>query len=230
MSTVKSSTTSHTESQSAVRRLSTLALAGLLFFLLTVIVGQFMRPDLSPARDFLSAYALGSFRLIMTAGFVAVGVSILLLTVGLWRFGLVNRSGQIGAWILGVAGVAMLGIAVFPAEIDVPDPSIIGQLHDLSALVHFLAMTIGALLVSLSFRHAAQWSRYARSEAVLAVAIVVAFLLFFTVYPLQAGTEPSVPGLRPVIGIYQRALIFFVWLWLTVTSVRLRHLAGGASA
>ena len=230
MSTMRSSTSRHSERQSVVRRTATFAVAGLLFFLLTVIIAQLVRPDLSPARDFLSAYALGSSRLIMTAGFVAVGVSILLLTVGLWRYGMVNRSGKIGAWILGVAGVAMLGVAVFPAEIDVPDPSIIGQFHDLSALVHFFAMAIGALLVSLSFRQDAQWSQYARSEAVLAVAIVVAFLLFFIVYPLQAGSEPSVAQLRPVIGIYQRALIFFVWLWLIVTAVRLRHLAGGLSA
>jgi uncharacterized membrane protein (DUF106 family) len=52
----------------------------------------------------------------------------------------------------------------------------------------------------------------------------LAFILFFTVYPLQAGSEPSVQQLRPVIGIFQRTLIFFIWLWLTATAIRLRRL------
>jgi hypothetical protein len=54
-------------------------------------------------------------------------------------------------------------------------------------------------------------------------------VLFFTVYTLQTGSEPAVAQLRPVIGIFQRALIFLIWLWLTVTAARLRRLTAHKS-
>lgn len=217
-------TTTDSASQAGVQRLATLALAGLLLFSLAVVVSQLLRADLGPAVNFLSEYAIGAYGFVMTAGFAILGVGILLLTAGLWRYGAATRSGKAGIVLLGVAGVAMLGVAVFPAEVDPVEPSLIAQLHDLMAFIHFLSVTVGALLVARSFRRDARWHPYARSEVALAVASLAALTLFFITYPLQTGVEPTVPALRSVIGISQRALIFLIWLWLTVTTARLRRL------
>jgi len=162
----------------------------------------------------------------MTVGFVAIGIGILMLGVSLWSNGIVNQLGRVGTIFLGIAGAAMMGIALFPAEIDVVDPSPISQLHDLSALIHFFAITVGALFVSLNFRTHPLWRRYSRSETLLAVATAMAFLLYITIYLLQAGDVPAVPRLRPTIGAFQRLLIFFDWLWLLVTALRMRELMG----
>ena len=136
-----------------------------------------------------------------------------------------SRFGRVGTLFLGASGVAMLGVALFPAEIDVAAPSRSGQLHDLSALIYFFTTAVGALLLSWTFRNHQRWRKYSRSEMILAVLVAVAFLLFFTVYPLQADSTPMVPQLRPLIGLFQRALIFLIWLWLSVTTVRVRQLA-----
>jgi hypothetical membrane protein len=193
-------------------------------FLLAIVVSQSLRPDLEPAKDFLSEYAVDAFGFVMAAGFAVLGVGILLLSAGLRQYGSVTRYGKVGVIFLGVSGMAMLGVAVFPVEVDPVEPSLTAQLHDLSALIHFLSITAGALLIALDFRHDSRWHQYVRSETVLAVASLLAFILFFTVYPLQAGSEPPVQQLRPVIGIFQRTLIFFIWLWLTATAIRLRRL------
>lgn len=213
-----------TSTQSRIYQLATVALVCLLLFLVTAFVSQILRPDLSPIGNFLSAYALDDYGFVMTIGFVAFGIGGLSLTIALWRCQIVRRMMQVGVYSLGIGSVSMMFVALFPAEIDVPEPTIIGQLHDLFALIYFAGMTVGALLVSLSFRDHSLWMRHARSELALAIFAVVAFLIFFTSYPLQAGSEPTVHLLRITIGLTQRISIFAIWLWLLVTALRLQRL------
>ena len=59
-----------------------IALVCFALFLLTVIISQALYPHLHPARDFLSAYALSDDWFVMTAGFAAIGVGIILLSCG----------------------------------------------------------------------------------------------------------------------------------------------------
>ena len=65
--------------------MATLALLCESLFLVAVIISQLLRPDLSPARSFLSEYALGDFAVFVTIGFGLMGVGILLLAVALFR-------------------------------------------------------------------------------------------------------------------------------------------------
>lgn len=211
------------------RQLATLALIGLILFAVSTIVSFLLKPDLHPATNFLSEHSLGEYGFVMTAGFAIFGISILLLTIALWADAKLTASGRIGAILLAIGGVAMVGVALFPAEVDPIELSLIGQLHVLSATVYFLAAGLGALLVALSFRHNGRWQPYAGSELGLAIATLIAVLLFFVAYPLQTGNDPSVPQLRSTIGIIQRVTIFMIWLWLVVTSARMRRIAAPAS-
>ena len=59
---------------------------------------------------------------------------------------------------------------------------------------------------------------------ILAMLALVALIVFFVIYPLQAGNEAAVPALAKIIGLVQRMLTLSIWLWLFVTALRLRSI------
>lgn len=196
------------------------------FFFVAVILSHLIRTDLGPTTHFLSEYALGTNGFVMTAAFAVLGIGTLALTGGLWPSITAARHARVGLVLLGIGGIALLLIAIFPAEIE-PDMSALslsGQIHDVAALIFFVATVVGSVLIAFGCRRELQWQSHAASEVTLALFAAATLLAFLVIYPLQTGDKPAVPVFADIVQISQRMLMLCIWLWLIVTALRLRTL------
>lgn len=214
----------HASTAARAARWATVSIACSVFFFVAVILSHLIRTDLRPTTHFLSEYALGTNGFVMTAAFAVLGIGNLALTLGLWPSITAARHARVGVVLLGIGGIALLLVAIFPAEIE-PDMSALslsGQVHDVAALIFFVATVVGSILIALGFRRELQWQSHAGSEMTLALLAAVALLAFLVIYPLQTGENPAVPVFADIVEISQRVLMLCIWLWLLVTALRLR--------
>lgn len=90
-----------------LRGIATVALAGIAYYGVIVIALHFLRPDVSPIRQFTSDYTVGPFGFLMTSAFFILSLGSFALVLGLYhgvsqparsRFGLVF----LGIWAVGL--------------------------------------------------------------------------------------------------------------------------------
>jgi len=202
----------------------TISILCFIFFFVAVVISHLIRTDRNLTTHFLSEYVVGPNGFVMTSALTALGVGLLAMTGGLWRNGAATTYTRIGLVLLGMAGSAMLVVVSFPTNLQYTPVTQSALIHDGAALIFFCSVIAAIALISFGFQSHGLWQKYYRSEAILALLALVAFLVFFTIYPLQMGTEPLVPMLANVIEIWQRVLFLCIWLWLLVTALRLQDL------
>ncbi len=137
-------------------------LFGAVLLTLTCIEYPFLRslgwdPLMHPTFDWPSGLALGPIGWIMTATFMMSG---LLLSTFAWGLhgALDDSQGQIGAFLLTAAGVALMGLAFSTDRPITPLPiSWHGWLHDLSFLTLGLLIISSMIMLALSFRERKEW-------------------------------------------------------------------------
>lgn len=214
----------HTSTAARAARWATVSIACSIFFFVAVILSHLIRTDLALTTHFLSEYALGPNGFVMTAAFAVFGIGILVLSGGLRPSITATRHARVGLVLLGIGGIALLLASIFPAEIE-PDMSALslsGLIHDVAALIFFVATVAGSVLIAWGFQRELQWQSHAGSEMTLALVATAALLAFLVIYPLQSGENPAVPVFADIVTISQRVLVLCIWLWILVTAVRLR--------
>jgi hypothetical protein len=156
------------------------AVAGPLF-LLVVLIQDYTRPGFDPRVHALSLLSLGRWGWIQILNFVVAGALDVLYARGLRRR-VAGRVGSIIAGSIGVYGLALIVVGVFPTDpsngfppgsIALPEPSWHGLIHGLGALFVFVPLAASLVLFARWFsrRRERGWAAYTGASAVLMVAL-----------------------------------------------------------
>jgi hypothetical protein len=186
--------------------LALIAIGGIVYFVVAVVVLHFLRPEYNPINHAVSNYAVGSYGFFMTAGFYALALSLLALALGLIRSIALTNLSRVAVLLLCLASSGMVVMSIFPGDVHAlhPPATITGVIHWTAAGISFLSIMIAAFLLSGSFKTDERWRACQRPCFVLALAMVGA-LLFYGILALVGW-----------IGIGQRIYIAVCLLWLLV--------------
>lgn len=165
--------------------------------------------------DGISNLALGSFGYLQTFAFVAAGLGTLALAYTIYKLMAGAFGYRTGALLVAIYGLGAILSAIFPTDpIDTLDAvttmSVSGTIHVIVALISFVSIIAAMFLLTRSFMDYSRWR--SRSIALM--------LLPASALPLLLSQSPG-----PLFGLYQRALVTIIALWLIIVASRLRALA-----
>jgi hypothetical membrane protein len=207
------------------RALLACGILGPTLFILTFLVDGATRPGYDPWRNLVSQLATGAGGWVQIANFVACGVLLIAMAIGLFRsFGLTATASI----------VAVLGVALILAGMFVTDPgfgyppgtlerrTFHGEIHDYVSTVVFLSLGL-APLSAVAFASTSAWTGW-RVYSALTGVIVLAFIVVtaIAVDNAQSGTWPNAPT-----GLLQRISIVAGLGWLVALSFRSLTRASG---
>ena len=171
-----------------------------LFFLVLLVEGA-VRPGYRPLRDTISELSLGPRGWIQTANFLVFGLLFIVFARGVRASVTDSRATRLGARLLLVIGVGVLGCGLFRAEHWPPSSmSPAGVLHLLCAIVLvFALLPVATGVMARAFAVDAHWRSLGR---------VTRLTSFLTLVLLVGGLAlMSPPGQPPRIGNVYAGLI-----------------------
>ena len=185
---------------SLTRTLLLAGTAGAVLFVVVFLVEGALRPGYDPARDPVSALALGPRGWIQTANFLVTGA-----LMGAFAAG-VHRATGAGWAALAAFAAAVVASGLF--AMDRPgDGTWQGALHDWAGLVVFSALPAAALVLS---RRLGEDTAWLGAVSVAAGIACIALFIWFAVAH-EGGSATA--------GLIQRACIANGWGWIAVTGV-----------
>jgi hypothetical membrane protein len=170
------------------RTLTLLAATGPPLFLLVTVLAGLIKPGYDVAQQTVSDLAVGAHGWIQAANFVVLGAALI-------AFAIVRRGRR--AVPFAVAGAALVASAFFTGDLAGAPETSHGGVHNLLALVIFLALVTGL----------------ARNRARLLAAAVFALLLVFVMFAGDAG-DP----LHGVAGLLERVMIALPLAWIAISA------------
>jgi hypothetical protein len=194
--------------------LALVAIGGIVYFVVAVVVLHVLRPEYNPINHAVSNYAVGPYGYLMTVAFYALALSLLALVLGLTRSVTSTTVSRVALLLLCLASIGMVVMGIFPGDVHAlhPPATITGVIHWTAAGVSFLSIMIAAFLLSHCFKAEEHWQVFQRPAFALALAMVVALLLY------------GMLALIGWIGIGQRIYIAVSLVWLLLMAVRLRFI------
>lgn len=218
--TVSSPSTTRQEAR-RLELIAAWAIVGQAFFAATVLLLPLVS-EYSLTSDYISELAIGRYGFLQTAAFFAVGVSSLVLALGIRVATKGSWGSRVGSAFFGLYGLGGILVGIFPTdEVDaaghVGSPTSVGAVHIGVSALAFLFGIAGMFVLSRTFKRDARWRAFWPLSLVLAVAALVAFVV-------------SVPSQGPWVGLMQRIFIGTIILWQVLVAFRLRSIARGASA
>jgi uncharacterized protein DUF998 len=195
--------------------LALIAIGGIVYFVVAVLILHFLRPEYNPINHAVSNYAIGPYGYLMTAAFYALALSVFALALGLARSMVLTNQARVALLLLNIASVGMIVMGIFPGDVHAlhPPATITGVIHWTAAGVSFASIMIAGFILSRCFKMDERWQAFQRSTLVLAMAMVVALLLY------------GVLALVGWIGVGQRIYIAVSLTWLLFVAVGLRSIA-----
>lgn len=175
-----------------------------------VILLHFLRTDLDPVREVMSAYANGSFGLVMTVAFYALGLAAVLLSVRLPRATPRTAVARAVTALLAVGGVGLILAGVFEVERPLIPDTIEEIIHSNAAIGAFVLLIVAMLLFTIVCRSDPRW----RGFFVIAVSLAAVATVAAAFSPIADKT--------PLTGIAQRTLGLTVFAWLLLVALRIR--------
>lgn len=200
------------------RALLACGIVGPILFIATFLIDGATRPGYEPTRNLVSQLATGTGGWVQIANFIACGVLLIAMAIGLFRsFGLTATASV----------VAVFGIALILAGLFVTDPGFgyppgtlerrtpHGEIHDYVSIVAFLALGLAPLSAAAQANISASrdWRIYSALTAVIVLASIVVTTI--AVNNAQNGTWPDAPT-----GLLQRISIVAGLGWLAALSFR----------
>lgn len=173
--------------------------------------------------DNISELVLGQYGFVQTFAFLISGVGIIGLAYAIRRLTVGAWGPLTGALLIGVYGVGALLVALFPTDridtsADLLTQSTTGMIHSLVALVSFVCVVAGMVVLAWTFSRAAHWRAITPWAALLATGSVSLLLG-------QIVTPSS-----PWVGLLQRMLVTLIAGWVILVAFRVRALATAAEA
>jgi uncharacterized protein DUF998 len=189
-----------------VTLLALIAIGGIVYFVVAVVVLHFLRPEYNPINHAVSNYAVGPHGYLMVAAFYVLALSVFALALGLFCSITLTHLLRIAIFLLCLASCGMIVMGIFPGDVHAlhPPATITGVIHWTAAGLSFLCIMIAAALLSRVFRIDTRFQRFQRLYFTLALAMVGALLLY------------GVLALVGWIGIGQRIYLSVCLLWLLV--------------
>jgi hypothetical membrane protein len=203
------------------------AVAGPVLVVAASLVAWSVQDVYSPRREDISALAAidAQHALIMIAGIIALGLSLIALGLGL--VGVIDdgHSATVGPVLLVLAGVSFTGAGLARNDcsselqackdsVSSGDVSWHHNMHDLLGVVVFLVLAVAPLVFARAFRADSRWSEL-RRYSLLSGALTLALLVVFGA-ELFAGWN----------GLVQRVLILVPLVWIAVLGAHLVKIAG----
>ncbi len=175
-----------------------------------------LRPDYNPARQFLSAYAIGPFGGLMTAEFFVQALISLALAVGLLLKVRRSRSLLVGCLVLIIVAVTLVILGLFPgnlSDLNGGPLSRSGAIHQFTGMISFPSRIVAFLLLPRAYKYDQQWQAFARTARRVGLAFLGLFIAFVVVVRWDLG------------GLAQRAAVAVGLLWLLLNGLQLRRSA-----
>jgi hypothetical protein len=202
------------------QRLSQLAMLAIVSQIF-LLASAWLLPIVSEYRlieDNISELALGRYGFIQTIAFLIAGVGTLVLAFAIRKLTLGVWGSLVGSLLIAIYGVGAILEAIFPTDridspADVLSLSPTGLVHVLVALLSFLCVVAGMVILTWTFSRAARWRSLTLWFALLATSAVSLFLI-------QAFEQ----GVGPRVGLTQRVLLTAIAGWLILAAHRVRSI------
>jgi len=185
---------------------------GPLQFFLVLLAEGATRPGYRPLRDTISELSLGPRGWIQTANFLVFGLLFIVFARGVKASVNDSRATRLGAMLLSVVGVGVLGCGLFRAEPWPPSSmSLAGVLHLLCAIVLvFALLPVATGVMARAFSTDAHWrslGRMTRLTSFLTLALLVGGLALMS----PPGQPPRIGNVYA--GLIQRidVAVFLAW-------------------
>lgn len=189
--------------------------AGVLYFIMAVVILHPLRPDLDPVTHAVSNYAVGSFGFLMTSAFFVLALSEVALAQGLVRGLARSQKARTSVALLNLAAAGLVVTGLFHSDVNVPRPpaSTSALIHWIGAGISFLSLMISIFLLSGCFKDDIRWQSIYRLSYKWGAGIALA---------LTAYGALAIIGWT---GIGERIYIATSILWLLFASLQLRTIA-----
>jgi hypothetical membrane protein len=174
------------------------------YYVIVVTAFHFLEPEFDPRFRFISEYALAAHGWLITTTFFVLGLATFVVAVAL-RNGQQSLPGaRIGFGLLAVGALFVCLAGVFKDSLP----------HLFAGVVFFPSIVMAVLLLSWSFRQAAEWRTICLATFFIAVGMLAAFV--------SMDADVGMPGLQ------QRAFLFLFLLWLSIVIHRFVQVRAGA--
>ena len=190
--------------------------------LILIAILHGMKNDLYPAAHMVSEYAIGPYGWIMQLAFFAWALSCIYLG-SVIRPHLNTRGGKIGQVLLIIAGFALIMGGVFIIDspyVAIPEPTLHGSLHGLSAMVGLPAQAIAGILISNSLKRNPAWVLARKPVILFAHLAWISLILMFASTFIMMGQPGGNFNGDTGIGWFNRLLILLYCSWLMILSVK----------
>lgn len=180
---------------------------GIALYVALDIVAQLLPPHYNPITQPESDLGVGPYGWVMSLNFVVRGLIALALVMGLRRALAPRMRSEMGLALLVVWAVGDFLLAIFATDIPPAKLTLHGLIHLLVAILIFVAVALGELLLALPLVADPGW---AALRPVL-FAIALAALVALVVLPFRVNTT----------GLVERVFLGLALLWMLVVGVRL---------
>ena len=188
-------------------------IAGIVLYIVIDVIAQILSPY-NPLTQAESDLAVGfSFSWLMTLNFVIRGLLSFALIAGLMKGRSEAGRPKAGLILLGIWAAGALLLAAFPTDLPGGQPTQHGAIHLLVAIIAFICVAVGEIMVSRRFAADARWQSFSRVALTLAVLTLIACALILGVAAL--------PVLKQVPGLIERLFLGLALLWMLIVAFRL---------
>ncbi len=185
-------------------QLGNIGLAGIGFFVVSLVSLHFLEPGFSVVNEYTSDYARGeSFGWLMRAAFFAGGLAALAIAQGLRQSLVSGKRVATTTALFVVAGLAFFTVGAFNGDpTGQTNLSTSGTVHVVASFVLFLALLVAAWFLRGVFDRDDRFQRFASAQKWFAIAFTVGLLVTF-----------ATPEEGPV-GATQRVFVAVLMVWL----------------
>lgn len=199
--------------------LALLTIIGIGLYVALDVIAQVLPPHYSPIRQPESDLAVGPYGWVMTINFVLRGLLSFAFIAALIKGTTAAGRSRAGLILLGIWAVGALLLAAFPTDVGTPITRH-GAIHLLVALVAFICVAVGEILLSRRFATEARWQSLRRPALTIAIITLIACVLTFVAL--------RTPGLDRLGGLIERLFLGLALLWMLVVALRVRALPASA--
>jgi hypothetical protein len=227
---------------------ATIATIAFAYFVIAVLALYFLNPAYSLIRSFAGNYDLASYEFLIASTFFSLGLGSIALAFGLYQGTAQSARSWIGLIFLGIWGAGMLIAGIFPAneggstvphmttvliagifpvDVEAYPETVFSYFHVFAILGSLFSLTLGTILLSRRFKQDKNWHPIQRLAFILALVMLAASILFFSVYFFPALREY---GSFNELGINYNELTFIYicaaigLIWLLLVAARLRFI------
>lgn len=147
--------------------------------------------------------------LMNVAGFMGLGVMIMLFGVGFYLEFVNNLFMKLASFCVLIAGLFMIIVGFFPCDAKCIDVTISGKLHTLTSIPQSILLPLAVIMAGFGFEEEKEWGSKWK---------LVSMILGWG--SMAVGPLMSVSAIHPIIGLAQRIGVGLSLTWIAVVSVR----------